>query len=675
MFVPEGIQLVASCLTGEVMEAAKRRLSWERSVEVKPLRTEDRQEFIGTYLGKYRKSLTPAQEKKVLDHALAGNPLFLRTLLEELRVFGVHEELERRLDHYLTSATVDDLYERVLERIEQDTAVEHVRSSMEALWASRAGLAQDELLAITGLASAQWAAVQLGLDEVIIESGGRLIFAHDYLRKAVEDRYGLDPARQQALHRQLGEHFAKQEPDERVAEELPWQWQQAEETERLKECLTQRGIFLWLHKRDDLELLGYWLSLPGEDLEASYGAVWEVWGEDETETVGIAFGLAEFLQLAGRYGELAERLYRQSLAREEKTHGPEHPITLLYIGSLAGLLGDRGDYADAKVLHRRTLTIQEKTLGLEHTDTLRSVTSLAALLGNEGNHVEAESLFRRVLVVEERIFGPEHEATLTAVHNLGCALTGLGDSENAEPLVRRALAGRERVLGADHLRTLDSANNLANLLQKKRDHAGAEVLYRRALSGIEKKLGPEHPRVWLGLQNLGTSLHGNGDLNGAEDCLRRALKGLERALGPEHPTTLGSLDRLTHLLLDKGDYAGAEPLYRRKLEAMERILGPEHPDTFTALKMLALSLVHQKNFADAIPLYRRIVEGREKTVGPEHPDTFSAVNMLAVLHCEQRDFALAEALASPRTGRAGESAVAGASGHAGQHKQFRCSAE
>ena len=32
-----------------------------------------------------------------------------RTLAEELRLFGVHEQLKDRLDHYLTSLTVDDL--------------------------------------------------------------------------------------------------------------------------------------------------------------------------------------------------------------------------------------------------------------------------------------------------------------------------------------------------------------------------------------------------------------------------------------------------------------------------------------------------------------------------------------------------------------------------------------
>ena len=47
------------------------------------------------------------------------NPLFLKTLVEELRMFGV-PELSKRIDYYLESKTVDDLFERVLDRVEGD---------------------------------------------------------------------------------------------------------------------------------------------------------------------------------------------------------------------------------------------------------------------------------------------------------------------------------------------------------------------------------------------------------------------------------------------------------------------------------------------------------------------------------------------------------------------------
>ena len=254
------VKLVASCLEGEVLESLRKRMKW-MDLEVHPLTQTEQRTFITDFLGRYRKSLTPAQVERVQAHALSGNPLFLLTLLEELRVFGVHEELEQRLSLYLQSETVDDLFERVLERVEGDTSAEAVRSAMEAIWASRAGLAQDELLAITGLVPATWAPIHNALDEAILESGGRLNFGHDYFRKAAEDRYLPSSEEQKSAHLRLAKWFDHQEVTARVAEELPWQWQQAGEESILKKCLTRQEVFLALHKRDDYELLGYWLML------------------------------------------------------------------------------------------------------------------------------------------------------------------------------------------------------------------------------------------------------------------------------------------------------------------------------------------------------------------------------------------------------------------------------
>jgi nephrocystin-3 len=230
-FLPPKVKLVASCLRGEILEAAKGRLEWQ-DLKVKPFTKIEQKSFIGEYLGRYRKALTAKQMKTLQSHPLSGNPLFLLTVLEELRVFGVHEELEQRLRTLLSpppskakgeERTVDDVFEHVLARIEKDLGKKAVQSAMEAICASRAGLFQDELLAIAKLSPAKWAAMQNALDESLYESSGRINFGHDYLRKAVEDRYGLKGKRKLQLHRRLAEWFAQQQPSQRVVFELPWQ--------------------------------------------------------------------------------------------------------------------------------------------------------------------------------------------------------------------------------------------------------------------------------------------------------------------------------------------------------------------------------------------------------------------------------------------------------------------
>jgi WD40 repeat protein len=199
--LPEGVALFASCLDGEIRDALLPKLEWSE-LRVSPLERSDCEKFLREHLAKYRKSLTLEQTALALEHPLCGNPLFLRTLLEELRVFGVHEELNLRLKHYLASETIDDLFEKVLDRIESDNTPETVRAALEVLWAAKESFAEDELLIVSQLPPAIWAPIHIALDESLIGAGGRLAFSHDYLRKAVEDRYlNLDQDRHRIKQR------------------------------------------------------------------------------------------------------------------------------------------------------------------------------------------------------------------------------------------------------------------------------------------------------------------------------------------------------------------------------------------------------------------------------------------------------------------------------------------
>lgn len=53
--------------------------------------------MVENFLGHYCKSLSPSQINIISDKYICSNPLYLRTILEELRVFGVFEELTNRI--------------------------------------------------------------------------------------------------------------------------------------------------------------------------------------------------------------------------------------------------------------------------------------------------------------------------------------------------------------------------------------------------------------------------------------------------------------------------------------------------------------------------------------------------------------------------------------------------
>ena len=528
-FLPAGVQLVASCLTGDVLTAAQRRLTWEQEIEVRPLVAADQQHLIQNYLGKYRKSLTASQETLVLQHPLAGNPLFLRTLLEELRVFGVHEELEERIRTLLSppaskgageAPTVDDLFERVLERVEADTAAQHVRATMEAIWASRAGLAQDELLAIANVAPVQWAAVQLGLDEVIIESGGRLIFAHDYLRKAVQDRYGLVGETKAQAHRTLAEHFARLPMDARVAEELPWQWEQAEEKERLKECLTQREMFLLLQERDELELLGYWVRL-GADISAEYEAAWQRWGLDGEEVASGGSDLAHFLDMAGYYTVFALGMSEEVLRLRREKLGADHPDTLIAMAALAESYSNTGRLEEALGMREEVLRLVHEKLGADHPTTLIVMNNLANSYGQVVRPEEALRMREEVLRLSREKLGADHPDTLMAMHNLASSYSDAARLEEALGMRGEVLRLRREKLGADHPDTLKATHNLAESYTDTDRLEEALGMREEVLRLMREKLGTDHPATLDAMSNLALTLNALGRLPEALSFLRR----------------------------------------------------------------------------------------------------------------------------------------------------------
>ena len=206
--LPEGVALVASCLDSGLCDVLMPKMEWTE-VRVSPLDRPDCETFIQEHLAKYRKSLTPEQTAEVLGHPLSGNPLFLRTLLEELRVFGVHEELNHRIAHYLASGSMDDLFVMVLERVESDNTPDSVRAALEVLWAAKESFAEDALLTVSELPPALWAPIGIALDESLIGAGGGLAFSHDYLRKAVEDRYLRNAEDKGRIGRKMAEFCAK----------------------------------------------------------------------------------------------------------------------------------------------------------------------------------------------------------------------------------------------------------------------------------------------------------------------------------------------------------------------------------------------------------------------------------------------------------------------------------
>ena len=660
-FLPPKVKLLASCLQGDILEAAKGRLDW-RELKVKPFTKAEQKSFIGEYLGRYRKALTAKQMKMLQGHPLSGNPLFLLTVLEELRVFGVHEELEQRMRTLLSpppskgedeASTVDDVFEHVLARIEKDLGKKAVQQAMEALWASRAGLYQDELLAIAKLAPAKWAAIQNALDESIYESSGKITFGHDYLRKAVEDRHGLTGKRKLKLHRLLAQwfddHACNEGVDQRMAEELPWQWYQCGSKPKLEEAILDAAVFEALHQYDQLELRKYWLFLKKDPVRA-YQKAWKEWQRDaekKSELLGVAFRLAEFLREGGSPSKFVSELYHYSkdyvaevLQRENEHYEGEASTAI--DNSRGLLLLSQARYKEAEKLFRKVLIHLEAVVGKEHPDALDTANNLARCLWHQNKLPDAERLCNEALTARLKLFGENHERTVSSLIMSGNIAAGLGRREEALAFHKRSISAAAIVSGENAEMTLGAMLNCASVLREMNSFAKAELLCRKAIAGFTSEMGPRHPVTLTAESTLAKCLWASGKKTEADKMLTKVLLNRERVLGGDHPQTLASLHDLGVMRVEKGNLQSGESLQRKALRERVRTLGVANPDSLRSVNQLGKLMETTGNHVAQEKVFSDYLKKIDCALGPA--DELALQNVIYLAYLKNRHGSRSQAL-------------------------------
>ena len=264
-------RLVLSTLPGRSLAALEKR-GWS-TIKIEPLGIPERDKFIVEHLARFGKELSDTRRLRIIHTMQSANPLYLRTLLEELRIFGVHEKLDEKIDHYLKAQTVEALFTKVLQRYEQDYEREEddtiglTREAMSLIWAARNGLSEEELLQLLGkegqlLPQALWSPLYLAVEESLVNRSGLLSFFHDFMRHAVESRYLGTKVEKQKVHLHLADFFDHPGVDDRKVDELPWQLNKALAWERLKDCIAEPTMFLKLFTDNrKYELTSYWLVI------------------------------------------------------------------------------------------------------------------------------------------------------------------------------------------------------------------------------------------------------------------------------------------------------------------------------------------------------------------------------------------------------------------------------
>ena len=634
------LRLIVSTLPGDTLEVIKKR-EWAIYI-IQPLTTVERRRMIVDYLKRFGKRLDDLRLDRLSAAPAAANPLYLKILLDELRVTGTYERLDERLDDYLSAKEIPSLLNKVLSRYQRD--YEHdrkglVREALGLIWAARRGLTETELLHLLRpihlpqLPLATWGPLRAALEEGLVDRGGILNFAHDFLRTAVETVFLPDPDKKEDFRTALANYFEARPPTSRSCDELPWLLWQAGLSERLRNCLLNIDRFLEIRLRDEDELRTYWVKLGeiksmGVPYLNSFDK-WEKVNEDERVSYGSdCLGL--FLHNAALYPQ-AEPLYRLSLKILEGSLGKDHPDVATCLNNLAGLLQATNQLAEAEPLMKAALKIYEDSLGKDHPNVASCLNNLAQLLHDTNRLVEAEPLMRRALKIYEDSLGKDHPNVAIGLSNLALLLQDTNRIKDAETLYLRALKINEDNFGKDHPNVAGTLGSLAVLFHAINRLGEAEPLMKRALKIDEDNFGKDHPKVAIDLNNLAQLLQATNRLVEAELLMKRALKINEDSLGKDHPDVASDLNNLAQLLKASNRLDEAEPLMKRALKINEDSFGKDHLKVVRDLNNLAQLLLSTNRMSEAEPLIRRALKIDEDSFGKDHPNVAIRLNNLAQL--------------------------------------------
>jgi len=586
---PASTRIIISVTQGKTLDILQKRSKWIFKELTGFSRSEQRR-MIVEYLAIYGKSLSKTQLTQILDDPDTNNPWYLKTLLEELRIFGVFEQLDEKINLYLEAESTPQLYHKILDRLESDYNQKRkkiVNLTFQHLnTAKNNALSEDELRAILQLTPLAWSQFYFAIEDLVIDELGLIKCKDQRFVEVTHQRYLSKPKEKTLTHAKLARFFQKQENTKRKAEELPYHYHKLGKWEELKNCLLNLEL---LRHFDEEGLLHYWQA-PAQNYDPGTEYIHllkNITAEDFLQQQFIIQTIRSFLRKAN-YIQAYEQVLRIIIAFNEDIEKPEMLTYTSALNDLSILLSDRGQHKEAKKFAQKALSLQES----EYTLMI-----LGIIAQREKNYEEAETLFQRALDLHTS--SPQFPPVSPDIiyKSLGNVMNVTHRLEEAEKSYRRAVSLNEN---SQNLKTL------ADFLNYQKNDTAAESYYQQALGTAAPEMMAQ---IYKGLADLSKRIN---RLAGTESYYRQALSINEKHQRESHPQTSIILNELGELLRESNRLDEAEPLFRRSLMIDEKNYGQRSINKTSTLNNLALLLLQTNRILEAEQLFLSAIQIHEE---------------------------------------------------------------
>jgi tetratricopeptide (TPR) repeat protein len=562
---PENVKIIYSTLPDDLtMKAFK-----QREYDIFPLETlskTNREKLINNYLLLFGKSLLPGQVERIAENELMKNTLALRTLLDELRVFGKHEEIDDEINRYLSASDINDFFNLVLERFEETfnyDKTNFVGNVFSLIAVSRAGLSETEIVKISKVAQLYWSQLYNAFASHLTVKNGLITFSHHYLQESVWKRYLSQKTTENSKREQIADYMnnhAEVTP-ERKYDEYPYQLYELNSFDKLYDFLLNLEVFEYIARKNIYELGKYWKILVENNetnyLLGKYAELIENSKLDDLSAARLYLLVGMFIHIIfGDFSKEAE-YFSKSLLIFVMVLGPEHPdMADIYI-LLSDIYLQNGDYKYATDLAEKSLKIKNKKNDSNDPTLVPTLVTMGTNYSMQGDYPQALEYYEQALTIVEKTVGTENEICADIFNNLAIAHRRLEHYSEALEYYEKSRSIREKLLGFDHPRIADTSNNIAALNFKIGNFTSALENFKKAYSIFEKTLWINHPNLIKLRENIDNTLESINQKN----------------------------NKAIHYFIDQGDnfiktkdYRNALLSYQKAQAIINKYFAENHPD-------------------------------------------------------------------------------------------------
>ena len=579
-YLPENVKLLVSSRDVREYTEYLSNLNFE-PIKLEKIDIETKKQIIGKFLEDQGKELSDWQIGRIARATQTGNPLYLRILLEELSKLselsqGEEQDkfIDRQIERYLVTESIEEIYSSMLERIENvhskyfSKDSRDLRDILTSIALSRSGLSENEIIRVNRIYSLSFTIIRNEMDYHLSEKNGLIDFFHYSLKEAVIKKYIKSQVDEISVRRKISDWFESHAPDERQIYELPFQLLLLNEKDRLRENLKRIEWFVLFIKNGNTDTKYY-----------------------------------EFMNyIRSVYNDFCKGLKELYADKISNAGDPDNMV------GLASLCLEGGCYAQAEPLLKEALEILKRSLGTNHPYVASTMSRLALLYHYQGKYSDAEPLYKEALEIQKHSLGTNHPSVSNTMSNLAGLYSDQGKYSDAEPLYKEALEILKRSLGTNHPDVAIIMSSLAALYFHQGKYSDAEPLYKEALEILKRSLGTNHPYVATTMSSLAVLYSEQGKYSDAEPLLKEALEIQKHSLGTNHPDVASIMNNLALLYFDQDKYSDAEPLLKEALEILKRSLGTNHPDVASIMNNLAFLYYKQGRYSDAETLFKEALD-------------------------------------------------------------------